>query len=99
MFNINEEQNRFFIQEEELVGEIKFRLEDSNMLVTKTYVNPNYRGKSIARILVDKVVEKARNENLKIVPICSYVNSTFEKNPEYSDVWNKDYKYDVACEI
>ncbi len=99
MFEIIKENNRFFIEEDELVGEIKFIIEDDNILVTKTYVNPNYRGKSIARILVDSVVEFARNENKKIVPICSYVLSTFEKNPIYLDVWNKEYNYDPMCEL
>lgn len=99
MYEIKKDNNRFYIEESELVGEIKFNVEGNNLIVTKTYVNPNYRGKSIARILVDKVVEMARLDKMMIVSVCSYVHHTFEKNEEYSDVWNKEYKYENACEI
>ncbi len=44
----------------------------STMQLIETYVPPELRGKGIAKKLVDKAVEFAENNNLKIEPICSY---------------------------
>ena len=51
-----------------------------------TFVDPSLRGQGVARPLVDKLADFARDENLKIYPTCPYVVALFEKSTEYDDV-------------
>ena len=51
-----------------------------------TFVDPSLRGQGVARQLVDKLADFARDENLKIYPTCPYVVALFEKSTEYDDV-------------
>lgn len=50
-------------------------------------VDPVYRGQGIAKSLVLKVVDFAREKKLKIIPICSYAQALFRKmGPELDDI-------------
>ena len=49
-------------------------------------VSEDYRGQGIGRQLLDKVVEFAREKNLKIIPLCPYAKSVFDKEPSIADV-------------
>jgi predicted GNAT family acetyltransferase len=44
------------------------------------------RGHGIAQALVSRMVEDARTGGYRIMPICSYISSQFQKHPEWSDV-------------
>lgn len=51
-----------------------------------TFVPPAFRGRGVAALLVDALIAKARAENAKIVPICSYVVASFDRHPEWADL-------------
>lgn len=37
------------------------------------------------------MVEHARTNHLKVIPLCPYVHAQFKRHPEeYADVWNKE---------
>lgn len=44
------------------------------------------RGTGAAAALVAHMVELARNEGFRIIPICPYVRAQYEKHPEWEDV-------------
>lgn len=54
--------------------------------IIHTGVEKAYTGRGIARALVLESIRYARENNLKIVPMCSYVRYVFEKDPTLSDV-------------
>ncbi|MGO3017772.1 MAG: GNAT family N-acetyltransferase, partial [Anaerococcus sp.] len=55
--------------------------------ITHTVVNPIYGGKGIAGELLDKVVDYAKENDIKLIPSCSYARKKFNENPEqYGDV-------------
>jgi predicted GNAT family acetyltransferase len=60
--------------------------------ILETYVPEKYRGKGYAKVLVDNVVEYARNGGLKILPICSYAISYFARNKELRDLLVEDFR-------
>lgn len=66
-------------------GECDFTKDGSVLSVTHTGVDPEYGGRGIAKMLVLKVIEEARRQELKINPVCSYAKHLMEK-AEYSDV-------------
>ena len=75
-------------ENENLICEITYSIADSSTIVIdRTYVNDDYRGQGIAAQLVDRVVEMAREENKKIIPICPFAKGMLERNSSlYADV-------------
>ncbi|MDR1606087.1 MAG: N-acetyltransferase [Streptococcaceae bacterium] len=71
-------------------GEIAFMTADETLIIVHTGVNPEYRGQGLAEQLVLKVVEKARREDKKILPICPFAQKEFREKPDYSDVLRQD---------
>ena len=55
-------------------------------IIDHTEVSPAYEGKGLGKQLVRAAVDFARAKGLKIIPLCPYAKSVFEKVPEYADV-------------
>lgn len=45
------------------------------------------RGRGLAALLVERLVEDARAEGFRIRPACSYVEAQRRRHPEWSDVF------------
>jgi len=58
----------------------------SKVIIDHTTVDDVLRGKGVGAQLVRAAVEWARKENVKLLPLCPYARSVFDKNPEYGDV-------------
>ena len=59
---------------------------DSKFIIDHTEVNEGFNGKGVGKKLVMKAVEYARNSNLKIIPLCPFAKSVFDKTEEIRDV-------------
>ena len=70
----------------EQIGECEFQQEGGAWVISHTGVRPEYGGRGIARELVGKVIEAARERKVKIVPVCSYARRMMEGKEEYADV-------------
>lgn len=89
---IKEEKNRFALYNDEgaEIGEMTWsNAGDELIIIDHTYVDPAYRGQSYAEKLVKAGVEKARRDNLKIIPLCPFAKKEFNKKAEYGDVLRK----------
>jgi uncharacterized protein len=71
------------------IAELTYSMADRDVVVGHTWVDPAHRGTALASRLVEAVAGWARRENRKIVPVCSYVQSVFDRSPQYHDVWKK----------
>lgn len=56
------------------------------MIIDHTEVDPPYNGKGVGNEMVKKAVDYARENKVKILPLCSFAKSVFDKTPEYNDV-------------
>ncbi len=86
------DSNRFYLEDAngELTAEITFtRPNDDFFIIDHTRVNDSLRGQGVAQALVKAVVDKARAENMKIIPLCPFAKLEFEKKEEYADVWRR----------
>lgn len=70
----------------EVIAHIDWVLRGNIMDMNHTYVSQVLRGQGVAKKLLDRAAEFARENNYKMNPICSYVVSAFEKSAEYDDV-------------
>lgn len=81
-------KGRFFVAQD---GEELAMLEYSNvkntvMTINHTDVSDKLRGMGIGKKLITTAVNFAREQNMKIVPMCPYAKSVFDKNVDLKDV-------------
>lgn len=53
---------------------------------THTLVPPAIGGRGVAAKLVEALVADAREQNFRIVPACSYVETMFRRNKDWADL-------------
>ena len=56
------------------------------IIIDHTEVNPGNNGKGLGKKIVTAAVEMAREKNLKIIPLCPFAKSVFDKTLEFRDV-------------
>jgi predicted GNAT family acetyltransferase len=79
----NEPKSRFEMQLGGQLAVAEYRREGDRMLFTHTEVPPQFRGRGLAERLVLFGLDVARRENLRVVPLCSYVAHVLQRHPEY----------------
>ena len=85
---INDNKGAFYIEVEgkqEAMMTFVYAGED-RIIIDHTEVNPGNEGKGFGKKMVTKAVEFAREKGIKIVPLCPFVKSFFDKTPEFTDV-------------
>ena len=60
--------------------------DDEKITINHTEVNEGNNGKGFGKMLIAKAVEYARENNLKIIPLCSFAKSVIDKTPEFQDI-------------
>lgn len=82
---------RFYIeQEDRLIAELDFQLDDNILNAYHTGVRPEFEGQGIAGKLFDEMVKYARENNYKVKPTCPYILVKFQRHPEsFEDIWLK----------
>ncbi|WP_329957455.1 GNAT family N-acetyltransferase [Novisyntrophococcus fermenticellae] len=82
-------ENRFYFADDKggEAGEITYYPSGDNIwTIDHTYVSDEYRGQKLAARLLQAVVDQARKEGKKIIPLCSYAVREFERRNDYQDV-------------
>jgi hypothetical protein len=84
----NKNERIFYIEQEgKVIAEMTYYFrEDYEIVINHTYVSPVLRGKGIARKLIEKGVEFAREKGYKIYPTCSYAKELLNREEQFADV-------------
>lgn len=56
------------------------------LIVPHTEVNKEYEGNGIAGALTKALLDYARLNSYKIMPVCPYTKTYIERHPDYSDL-------------
>jgi len=59
---------------------------DSKFIIDHTEVSDEFSGKGVGKKLLMATVDYARNNNLKIIPLCPFAKSVFDKDEDITDV-------------
>ncbi|MGL2966639.1 GNAT family N-acetyltransferase [Flavobacterium sp. XGLA_31] len=59
---------------------------DDKIIIDHTEVNPGNEGKGLGKKMVAQAVAYARENGIKIIPLCPFAKSVFDKVPEFQDV-------------
>lgn len=84
---IHEKENeRFVIYNEGNEVYVEYTMRNNEIDLNHTYTNPALRGKGLAAHVVRAALEFAKENNLKVIPTCSYVQSFIAKNDQYKEL-------------
>jgi predicted GNAT family acetyltransferase len=56
------------------------------IIIDHTVVSPALAGKGAGKQMVSKAVDFARTKGIKIIPLCPFAKSVFDKVQEFKDV-------------
>lgn len=78
----------FYMEDEQgIVSDLKYNLHNNNILsADSTETRENLQGKGLASKVLDYVVNYAREHNIKIDPVCPFVEAKFDEIESYQDV-------------
>jgi uncharacterized protein len=62
------------------------RAGETTLVLIHTEVMDSYRGQGIGKLILMHIVEVARKEGLRILPLCPFAKSVFERTEEIRDV-------------
>lgn len=62
---------------------------DTTIIADHTFVDEKLRGEGIAGQLFQKLIKYARDNHLKIIPECPYIEKKMTRTDEYDDVLAK----------
>lgn len=70
------------------VGELTYSRANPHLIIADhTAVDDSLRGYGVAKALSTRLVEDARAEDVKIIPLCPYVNAERRKHPEWAEMF------------
>lgn len=87
LVQLEEEEFAFrTMQDEKVLAEISWTMLGNVMAMEHTFVSEQLRGQGVAKNLLDRAADYAREHEYKMEPICSYVVTAFERYSEYEDL-------------
>jgi predicted GNAT family acetyltransferase len=84
-------KGEFFIEKEDMVvAKMTYsKLGSTQIIIDHTEVSDDHRGEDLGKTLVETAVQFARDQELKIIPLCPFAKATIEKNVSLQDVVRK----------
>ena len=75
------------LDEEKVAGGIYYTMaRETRMILDHTEVNDNYRGQGIGKNILMHIIDYARDNKIKIIPLCPFAKSVFDKTESIRDV-------------
>jgi uncharacterized protein len=86
----DDKKGMFYIREnKQIIAEMTYIwVDDTKIIIEHTEVDDSFNGKGIGKQMVEKAVVFAREKSIKIIPLCPFVKSVFDKVIDYKDVLN-----------
>lgn len=68
------------------LAELTYTVAGDRVILDHTQVDDALRGRGAGKALVEAAVAWARAENVRLLPLCPFARSVFDKTPEFADV-------------
>ncbi len=83
-----EDKNRFIVKANGVqIGEVDYKYHgDKVIIITHTGVEKEWSGNNLGFELVTRVVNFAKENDLKIIPMCPFARREFTRTPEFQEV-------------
>lgn len=86
----NGSKGRYYLKSNEsTAAELTISIADSKLwIIDHTSVSDDFRNKGFGEKLVEKVVLDAMEKGAKILPLCPFAKSVFDKRPDWNSIRN-----------
>lgn len=82
----NPAENRFEVWIDGLLSKLDYIVNDDTIVMTHVGVHPQHRGGGVAGRITQVALEYARENNLRVIPMCSYVGAYIRRNQQYLEL-------------
>ena len=90
MVENNEKESQFEVRMEGAVAVAAYELEPGLITFTHTNVPPELSGRGIANELAKTGLDYARDQGLRVVAACSFMEKYIDRHPEYQELLDED---------
>ena len=82
----NPTENRFETWIDGYLSKLDYIQDGKNFVITHVGVHPEFRGQGIAGKIVQVGLEYAKENSLRVIPMCPYAAAYIRKHPEYTEL-------------
>ena len=82
----NQAEQRFEATVEGRLSVVDYEQRDGEIVFTHTYVPSELRGRGIAEKLVRAALDYAREQKVRVIPQCSYVDTFIRRHQEFASL-------------
>jgi len=86
----NEADGRFETWIEGHLSKLDYIQNGKNFVITHVGVYPEYRNQGIAAKIVQTALEYAKQNSLRVIPMCSYAAAYIRRNPQYAELTDQE---------
>jgi uncharacterized protein len=72
------------------LSKLDYMQDEKNFVITHVGVHPSLRGQGVAGRIVEASLAYARENSLRVVPMCSYAAAFIRRHPEYAELTRQD---------
>ena len=82
----NPTENRFETWIDGYLSKLDYIQDGKNFVITHVGVHPEFRGQGVAGKIVQVGLEYAKENSLRVVPMCPYAAAYIRRHPEYAEL-------------
>lgn len=82
----NETQKQFELKVDGHIAKIEYSIWNNKIYLNSTQVPEELSGQGIGSKLVKQSLDLIQDMDLKVVPICSFIQAWFKRHPENNDM-------------
>src|SRR6187397_508292 len=86
----NPSESRFETWIDGYLSKLEYIQDGKNFVITHVGVYPELRGQGIAGKIVEAGLQYAKQNSLRVVPMCSYAAAYIRRNPQYLALTNQE---------
>ncbi|HUF00171.1 MAG TPA: GNAT family N-acetyltransferase [Anaerolineales bacterium] len=86
----NEAEHTFEAWIDGHLSKLEYIRDGKNFVITHVGVYPEFRNQGIAAKIVQTGLEYARQNSLRVIPMCGYAAAYIRRNPEYMELTSQE---------
>jgi predicted GNAT family acetyltransferase len=86
----NERNHRFEVWIDGYLSKLDYMQDGKNFVITHVGVHPEHRGQGVAAKIVETGLQYARQNSLRVIPMCSYAAAYIRRNPQHMELTNQE---------
>jgi uncharacterized protein len=72
------------------LSKLDYMQDGKNFVITHVGVYPEHRGQGVAGKIVEAALQYARENSLRVIPMCSYAAAYIRRNPQYQELTDQE---------